>query len=174
MRSIVFAVLLSAASLYAAGEVTGVNNFHKVNDRIYRGAQPSPAGFRSLAKFGVKTVIDLRSEGNRRLEKQQVEASGMRYVGIPMANFGAPTDEQIAKVMEVLEDRGAGPVFIHCRRGADRTGTIVACYRISKDRWSNDKALEEARTCGMSRFERAMQNFVRTYKAQHEPAPSGH
>lgn len=154
----------AALSLFGGTEVAGVSNFHQVNDRIYRGAQPTRDGFESLAKMGVKTVIDLRSEGNRAAEKGQVEAVGMHYIAVPMSNFGAPTDAQIARVMAVLDDKTAGPVFIHCRRGADRTGTIVACYRISKDRWPNGKALDEARSCGMSRFEWAMQSFVKAYR----------
>jgi uncharacterized protein (TIGR01244 family) len=145
--------------------LAALGNFGKVNDSLYRGAQPDKEGFAKLAGMGVKTVVNLRLEKDAK-EKLIVEASGMRYVSVPMANFGAPTQEQLDKVFAVLNDSSAGPVFVHCRRGSDRTGTVIAVYRMEHDRWSNDKALQEAQSYGISRFERAMQSFIRSYKAR--------
>jgi tyrosine-protein phosphatase SIW14 len=140
-----------------------LSNFGKVNDGLYRGAQPDKEEFAKLAKMGIKTVVNLRLEKDPK-EKLIVEAAGMKYVSVPMANFGAPSEEQLARVMAVLDDPTAAPVFVHCRRGADRTGTVIAAYRISHDHWTNEKALDEARSYGMSRFERAMQSFIKEYK----------
>jgi len=83
---------------------------------------------------------------------------------VPMRGLSAPTLEQVSKVLGVLENTDSWPVFIHCRRGADRTGTVLACYRISHDHWQNQKALEEAKTYGLSFFERAMRNFIANFK----------
>jgi protein tyrosine/serine phosphatase len=77
----------------------------------------------------------------------------------------APSDENVAKVLEYFADTKSGPVFVHCRRGADRTGTVIACYRITHDRWDNKKALAEARANGMSWIERAMQHYVLAFTA---------
>src|ERR1039457_2783323 len=71
--------------VWAAGApAPGVPNFHQVNERIYRGAQPNGEGWDSLAKLGVKTVIDLRpeSEHSCKAEKGAVEAAGMHYVNL--------------------------------------------------------------------------------------------
>ncbi|HWC98769.1 MAG TPA: tyrosine-protein phosphatase [Candidatus Sulfopaludibacter sp.] len=149
-----------------AAEVPGVGNFHQVNEHLYRGAQPSSEGFANLAKLGVKTVIDLRETGSRAdAEKRLVEKDGMRYLNIPFSGYSAPSDKQIAQVIALFDDAGAGPVFIHCRRGADRTGTVVACYRVLHDHWKNADALVEAKTNGMSWTERAMQHYVLGYQA---------
>jgi protein tyrosine/serine phosphatase len=143
----------------------GVANFHKVNIQVYRGAQPTDRGFLNLAKLGVKTVIDLReADGHTLIEKKAVEAAGMHFINIPMRGLGAPTPEQVSKVLTLFNDESAGPVFVHCKRGADRTGTVVACYRIAHDHWDNQAALKEARSFGMSWMERAMQNYVRRFK----------
>jgi tyrosine-protein phosphatase SIW14 len=155
----VLAVALSLAGLQAASlsEVPGVSNFHQVNEHVYRGAQPHGEGFAGLAKLGIKTVIDLRGE---RSEQTAVESSGMRYVRLPWSGYKAPDNSQIATVLGLLNDNSAWPVFVHCRRGADRTGTAIACYRIAHDHWSNQQALDEAKSFGMSPLESAMQHFI--------------
>jgi len=148
----------------------GVDNFHQINEHLYRGAQPTADGFRALAQLGVKTVLDLRESGNRSVEeKKAVEAAGMRYINMPFAGFSAPSPEQIAKVLAIFNDDSEGPVFVHCRRGADRTGTVVACYRISHDHWTNARALAEAKADRMSWTEFAMHGFVQHYQAPQLP-----
>src|SRR5580704_8424788 len=155
---------LSMAGLPAASisDVPGVNNFHQVDEHVYRGAQPHGQGFDGLAKLGIKTVIDLRGE---RSEETAVERAGMHYVRLPWSGYKAPDDAQIATVLALLNDNSAWPVFVHCRRGADRTGTAIACYRIAHDHWSNQQALSEAKTFGMSSMEVAMQRFIMGFVA---------
>ncbi|MBZ5724117.1 MAG: tyrosine-protein phosphatase [Acidobacteriia bacterium] len=153
----------------AGSELSGVPNFHKVNDQVYRGAQPSAEGFRNLARLGVKTVIDLRSRSAS--EQRKVEAAGMRYIAMPWSGYNAPTADQMSRLLALLHDSAAGPVFVHCRRGADRTGTAIACYRIMHDHWDNRKALTEAKSCGMSLTERLMQQFVLAFQAPPTEAP---
>ena len=64
-----------------------------------------------------------------------------------------------------LVDDSAGPIFVHCRRGADRTGTVIACYRITHDGWTNQRALKEATSYGMSWLEFGMQRYVLAFHA---------
>lgn len=152
--------LLSAADPIAPG----VENFHQVSDSVYRGAQPSEAGFLSLSKLGIKTVLDLRAGDRENAgEKQMVEKYGMHYVSIPMHGMNKPNDDQIAQALVLLEATGSAPVFIHCKRGADRTGTVVAVYRMYHDKWTNEKALAEAKQYGMSPFQRAMMHYILRY-----------
>ena len=148
----------------------GVGNFHVVNEHIYRGAQPSGQGFQALAKMGVKTVIDLRESDQAAGERQMVEAAGMRFVSIPMHGLEKPSPAAIAQALAVFNDKDAGIVFVHCRRGADRTGTVVACYRISHDRWGNPRALAEAKANGMAWIQKAMQHYVMAYRPPVEAA----
>lgn len=167
-----FATLAIFAPMLAAQtpQPAGVGNFHQLNGAVYRGAQPSAKGFQSLAKLGIKTIVDLRGSGQRSIvEKKEVESAGMRYVSFPLSGRSAPSAEQVTRLLSLLNDKSAGPVFVHCRRGADRTGTIIACYRISHDHWQNDKALEEAKANGMSWTEIAMKHYVLGYKANSEP-----
>jgi protein tyrosine/serine phosphatase len=160
---VVVAGLASAG--FAAPSLEGVGNFQKVDDHVYRGAQPTPEGFSNLSKLGIQTVIDLREPGDRSAtERKWVADAGMRYVSVPMYGMSTPSNESVVKVLGMLEDRGAGPVFVHCKRGADRTGGVIACYRIEHDHWKNAQALSEARSLGMSWFQIAIQNYVRKYQ----------
>jgi protein tyrosine/serine phosphatase len=156
------AVLLFLAPAFA--QPAGVSNFHKVDDMVYRGAQPTSEGFGNLAEMGIKTVIDLREPGSRsRAEKIIVESYGMRYVSIPLKGWSAPSPKDIARVLELFADSSAGPFFVHCRRGADRTGTVIACYRIARQHWENRRALSEAKSFGMSWMELSMKRYVLAY-----------
>jgi protein tyrosine/serine phosphatase len=158
------ALSLGLAGLRAATvfDVPGVPNFHQVDEHVYRGAQPTGQGFSGLAKIGIKTVIDLRGETS---EEKDVKQAGMRYVRLPWSGFRAPADSQIQAVLSVLNQSSDWPVFVHCKRGADRTGTAIACYRITHDHWTNLQALAEAKTFGMSSLEIAMQHFILRFVA---------
>lgn len=170
--TVIFLTLAGCVPFLAAQQPSGVHNFHQVNERVYRGAQPSKEGFQSLAGLGIKTVIDLRgSDGRAATERKVVEANGMHYVWVPLNGYLAPSDQQVKKLLSVIEDPSAGPVFVHCRRGADRTGTIMAVYRITHDHWTNQKALDEAASDGMSRAEILMKHYVMAYQAAPALAP---
>lgn len=152
-------------AIAAAPTIQGVSNFQKVDDHVFRGGQPTPEGFRNLSQLGIKTVVDLREPGDRSSqERKVVTAAGMRYISVPMQGMTKPRLESVVKVLGLLEDTASGPVFVHCRRGADRTGAVIACYRMEHDKWKNDKALAEARSLGMSWFQRAIQSFVASYQ----------
>jgi tyrosine-protein phosphatase SIW14 len=174
--AIASAIAVGLASFPAAAQSApaGVPNFYQVNDHLFRGAQPTNEGFQSLAKLGVKTIIDLREAGSRSVAEQKVvEAAGMRYVTIPFQGMSAPSPANVAKVLALFNDTSAGPVFVHCRRGADRTGTVIACYRISHDGWDNQKALQEAKTDGMSWTEVAMQHYVKAFHGFDQATTTG-
>jgi protein tyrosine/serine phosphatase len=155
---------LLPALCFAADAPRGIHEFREVNDHIYRGGQPSRAGIQDLAKLGVRVVIDLRGGGDRSIdEKRQVEIHGMQYYSIPLPGFNAPKREQITEVLSLLNNPRNWPVFVHCRHGRDRTGTVIACYRIAHDNWTSGRALDEAADNGLSRFERGMRTFILQY-----------
>jgi protein tyrosine/serine phosphatase len=172
-RGVFLPFFLVSTFVLAAEEphAPGVPNFHQVDEHVYRGAQPTEEGLKSLATLGVKTIIDLRGPGDHSAwEEKVVEALGMRYVHVPLRGMSAPSDEDVAKIIALLDSPTGStswPVFVHCKEGKDRTGTVIACYRIQHDRWKNEKALEEARLHGMHRVEWAMMSYVLRYK----PAP---
>ncbi len=162
-------ILLCLLSIPAFAEpsVHGIKNFHQVDEHVFRGAQPSEEGLRDLAKEGVKLVIDLRETGRRSAaEERVVTAAGMRYVNVPMTGLTAPTDSEITEILGLLGNASAGSAFVHCMRGADRTGAVIAAYRIQHDHWQNAQALKEAISDGMSFFQYPRMNFIRNFHPQ--------
>jgi protein tyrosine phosphatase (PTP) superfamily phosphohydrolase (DUF442 family) len=129
-----------------------VNRLIQVDTRLYRGGQPDAAGFTYLRDvIGIKTIVSLRNDAS---EQELVESLGMRFVNIPMTYRpmmmgSAPTAEAVARFFGVVDDESNGRVFLHCQRGADRTGTFVGLYRMARQGWNLDRAYNEAREVGM-------------------------
>src|SRR5437870_10580990 len=99
-RIFLFALGLPA---FAASSAPGINNFYKVNEHVYRGAQPTEEGFQYLARIGVRTVINLREADERaRAEEVVVRAAGMKYVNVPMTGLTPPTDSEISRILGIL------------------------------------------------------------------------
>lgn len=158
----------AALPIRAALEQTqgnGLHRFYRVDEHIYRSAQPSREGLQSLAKLGIKTVIDLRGANERAGESQLLESIGIKYVNIPMPALGAPSLESVKQALALLIDQNAWPILVHCEHGVDRTGTVIACLRISQDGWSNQKALDEAKRLGLASIQTAKKHFILNWPA---------
>jgi len=54
-----------------------------------------------------------------------------------------PEDKEIIRFLQIVTDESNHPVFVHCQRGADRTGTMCAIYRIIVQGWGKQQAIEE-------------------------------
>ena len=126
--------------------VQGVPNFGQVSPSLFRGAQPSGDGFQALAKMGVGIVVDLRGEGDN--EREQVTRLGMEYVALP-SQCSHMTAEGIAKFLTILREHPDKKVFVHCHYGVDRTGMMVAAYRISQG-WTAEESRREMESFGFS------------------------
>ena len=135
-RYLVLFFLFGLAAWAGSPPPRGIENFHQIGDTVYRGAQPTDEGIHYLSALGVTIVIDLREHDQRSLDEERlVTAAGMRYVNVPMTGMIPPTPDETNKILTILEDPASGPVFVHCKRGADRTGAVIAAYRIDHDKW---------------------------------------
>ncbi len=119
--------------------IEGVKNFVKVSPNLWRGAQPTPEGFRNLEAAGVKTIINLRHDHN---DFPLLVCTKLRYFWIK-AHAWHPEEEDLIKFLKVLKDEKNWPVFVHCAAGSDRTGYSVATYRIVEQNWPADEAIQE-------------------------------
>jgi protein tyrosine/serine phosphatase len=135
--------------------VAGIGNCHQVTTNLYRGAQPTAEGMKHLQALGIKTVISLRDLHS---DKDVVAGTGLKSVRIKMEPWHSDEDE-VVMFLKAATDTNNLPVFVHCERGADRTGTMCAMYRITVCGWSKEQALEEMRHGGFG-FNPLWQNLV--------------
>jgi tyrosine-protein phosphatase SIW14 len=120
-------------------ELSGLPNFHKVSDDLYRGAQPTTEGMKELEKLGVKTVVNLRSMHS---DRDEIKDIALAYEHIRMTTWNIE-DKDVIRFLQIVTDPNRKPVFVHCKHGADRTGTMCAIYRVIVQGWSKDEAIEE-------------------------------
>lgn len=161
-----FALLLFCFAAFAQTDAVSKNlpNFHKVNDRLYRGGQPKEAGFAELKRLGIVTVIDLRDDDENALkEKAMVEKAGMKFINKPLENWSRPDEKVIDEILKQIDTSANQPVFVHCKRGKDRTGTVMAIYRMTRDGWTAKQAGDEAEEYGIGWWQFKMRDFINDY-----------
>ncbi len=145
-----------AEALRAAGP-----NLHRVSPELYRGAQPTAEGMAQLRALGVRTVVNLRASHS---DSDKLAGTGLRYVPIPVTAVGIG-DDDVARFLRVAADPAAQPVFVHCQHGADRTGLMVAMYRVAVQGWEREAAIDEMLHGGFhfhGIYEPVLAGYVRT------------
>lgn len=126
--------------------IAGVRNFTRVTEKLWRGGQPDandPEVFRRLAAAGVKTVINLRHDHD---DYPRLAGTNLRYLHIPMRAWHPEREDVVlflAELEKAMADPDAWPVYVHCAEGKDRTGYVIASYRIVEQGWDADRAIEE-------------------------------
>jgi tyrosine-protein phosphatase SIW14 len=133
-RVLVFVSLVAGTQTLwcqAEKELPGLPNFGRVTDTLYRGAQPSPDGFRALKALGVGIVVNFRDDDREiAAEQRQVEALEIKYVSIPWNARDNPPSAKIVQFLQLVRANPKTKIFVHCRRGAERTGVMIAAYRV--------------------------------------------
>jgi protein tyrosine/serine phosphatase len=162
--AMVMALLSVVAVSQAEPSYQELPNFHKVTGRLYRGAQPQKDGLKKLASLGIKTIVNLRGEDDNTLaEQQEAKALGLNYYALPMGGLSRPTNEQVKQALAIINNPENGMVFVHCKHGADRTGVVIACYRMAQENHTAEQARAEAEKYGMSWVQLGMKRYISDY-----------
>ena len=143
-----------------------IDNFGKVSNTYFRGAQPKGQDFDDLARLGVKLVIDLAEEGDVN-ESSNAERAGMKFVRIPMNTDVQPDPKDVAKFLKIVTDPANQPVYVHCMGGRHRTGVMTAAYRMTQQGWTADQAFAEMKQYkfGADFLHPALKTFVYSFYA---------
>ncbi len=143
----------------------GLHNFGQINPTLFRGERPTEEGLACLAKMGVTIVISL--EGKYKDLHKPVERLGMQYISM-FWECSFPQDHTFAKFLQLLRDNPGKKVFVYCHYGDDRTGMMIAAYRIAEQNWSAKEAKEEMKAFGFDFFHRRICTGLSDYE-EHFP-----
>lgn len=132
-----------------------LHNTYLVEEGIIRGAQPSSKGFHTLDSLGVKSVLNLR---NILSDKNEGRKTNIQLTHLRINTWTINYQELVEGVR--LLNNAPKPVFVHCKHGSDRTGCIVAGYRIAIQDWSVEDAIDEFKNGGFGFHEKWFQNIV--------------
>lgn len=130
--------------------VIGVSNFGEVTPHLFRGGQPKLVGYEHLRQMGIDFVVDLRLSGQGN-EKQDVNKAGMKFVSVGW-HCMFPNDAVFARFLEFLRENRDKKIFVHCRYGDDRTGMMIAAYRMAYEGWTAEEARNEMEKFGFHHF----------------------
>lgn len=117
----------------------GVPNFHKINDFLYRSAQPTAIGMANLEAMGIKTVVSLRSFHS---DRDELKGTGLAYEHLYVKAWH-PEPKEVVSFLKIVTDTNRTPVLVHCQHGADRTGAMCALYRVAVQGWTKEEAIKE-------------------------------
>jgi protein tyrosine/serine phosphatase len=104
--------------------------------------------------MNVKTIINLE-RGWFSIEPEEVKQerlfafeNNIQFIHIPMHPFFRPPRKDIQRALDAIVDPANHPIFIHCHKGSDRTGAVVAALRIHYQGWTSEQAEMEMRRYG--------------------------
>jgi tyrosine-protein phosphatase SIW14 len=151
----------SSHAIPAKQNFSGLQNFAQITPTLFRGGRPTEEGLACLAKMGVSIVIS--SEGKYKDLRKPVERLGMQYVSM-FWECSFPEDHTFAKFLQLLRDNPGKKVFVYCHYGDDRTGMMIAAYRMAEQGWSAEEAKEEMKDFGFDFFHRRICTGLSDYE----------
>jgi tyrosine-protein phosphatase SIW14 len=143
-------VTLWASVLLAAGQLPRpekwampvsaehLKNFYKLDDKVYRSAQPDRKAFLELKKLGIRNVLNFRDYHS---DNDEAKGTAINLYRVKM-EAGEITDDKVIEALRIIKE-AEGLILIHCWHGSDRTGLISAMYRIVFLGWSKEEAIDE-------------------------------
>ncbi len=127
-------------------------NISPVGYRVFRGCAPQKAqDFIQLQRLGIKTILDLQGDLIELLSNdlaKEIDACDFKIRAQPMSGVWRPSKQQLINAVAYIQNE-EGPVFVHCQHGVDRTGMVIAAWRMIVGGWSLEAATAEMENMGM-------------------------
>lgn len=140
--------------------------------KLYRSSQPSIRQLdHMIDTLGLKTILIVRSGKSSRVpnEIEHAQARGLTVVHIPIESRQPISDAHIAEFFRNIDDPARRPILIHCSAGRHRTGYLCARYRIDRQGWPLQRAIDELLSFG---FDEEDQSVVLDQIRAYNPASS--
>ncbi|AKJ40907.1 dual specificity protein phosphatase family protein [Pragia fontium] len=134
---------------------TTLDNFYQIDTDLYRSGQPDKAQMKELEQRGFKSVLNLR---NFHTDNQEAMGTNLKLYHVPM-EAGRFTEQHIVTALRDIKN-APKPVLVHCWHGSDRTGVVVAMYRLIFQGWERDAAIAELKKPEFGYHQWAYYNIV--------------
>ena len=134
---------------------TELDNFFQVTPDLFRSEQPSARDVADLEALGIRSILNLRDS------RGDAAVKGLSHFRLYQVAMEADevTPEQLLQALRTFRD-APKPVLVHCWHGSDRTGVVVAAYRLVFQQWSHEQAIEELKEGGFGYHARLYKNLV--------------
>jgi hypothetical protein len=169
-----------------------IPRFRIVSDGVYAGGNPTSKadgdqGKQALVDLGIRGIISLQggdidgtwkgkfSQWNQKGEHPEAiaeeqayfESHGLHWSNYPLNSHAPITPAEDHDITEALKEMSFAtakdPVFLHCEHGADRTGLLIALFRVYHEGWAPDLAYEEWLANGHGWLARKFTYFLDDY-----------
>jgi hypothetical protein len=130
-------------------EMPGIPDFVEITPFLFRGSVPTHEGLQALERSGVQIIVDTRVNRTGK-ERKEARKLGMQYVKISW-RCPFPRDKVFARFLKVVRDNPGKKVYVHCLLGDDRTGMMIAAYRMADEGWTAEEAMREMRQYGFTK-----------------------
>lgn len=122
-------------------KLSGVPNLNQVAPNLYRSAQPTAAGFAAAqSSYNIQTIVNLRES---QTDGELLKGLSIQEMSVPMNAMFIKQEDVISALKLIKAAEAKGPVLVHCKHGADRTGVVIAMYRILYQGWTKSQAIDE-------------------------------
>jgi protein tyrosine/serine phosphatase len=138
---------------------TTLENCFRVSADLLRCEQPEPKDIADLRALGVKSILNLRRHNT---DPKELERAGFKLLLQRMEADDLAVDDLVA-ALRIIRD-APKPVMVHCWHGSDRTGSVVAAYRIVFQGWTREAALDELRHGGFGYHEKWFPNIITLFE----------
>jgi protein tyrosine/serine phosphatase len=123
---------------YTKIDTLGFKRLYQLNKDVYRSEQPSKKEMRFLESYGIRTILNFRRKWDN---KKKAKGTVLQLERLPL-KAKTLSEDDVFNALQIIKD-AEKPILIHCWHGSDRTGAIVAAYRMIFENWSKDKAIKE-------------------------------
>ncbi len=134
----------------------GYDNLYKIDDALYRSEQPNSIDMAVLDSIGVKAIVNLRWI---KTDNYEAKNTSLKLIHVPINTWTISYENVVMAMKAIMNEKEQ--VLVHCKHGSDRTGCIVAVYRMLKCNWSKEQAIREFREGGYGFHEKCFPNILR-------------
>lgn len=119
----------------------------EVTKNIFRGPTLNASETRHLSRLGVKTIINLENRDSFDETRACLDTE-ILLINFDICPLWFVDAKKILFIVSLLNSGRYQPTYVHCRHGRERTGLVIAAYRIIAQGWNLDRAYQEMKSMG--------------------------